>query len=336
VARSDAQRERGLRAVVSQGDVRQAIDAGEFVLHYQPIVDLASDAACGVEALLRWADPSGGLVPPGEFLPAIVHTPVMSALTRWVLRAASAAAVAWPAWTVSVNVTARDVVRAAFVDEVTEAMSEAGLPPDRLIVELTETALVQDLPRAAATLTRLRALGVGVALDDFGTGYSSMLYLRDLPVTSIKIDQAFTSGVERSDDDRAIVTSLLELAGATGLTAVAEGVERAGQLRTLRALGCPMAQGHLWSEAVPEADLRTAYRHRGSGLAAGRPRARPGRPVDARVEERVADLLAQGASLHTIAAALNAAGLRTDRGTRWQSTTVAYVIRDRRRGQPPG
>jgi len=325
---------RGLAAVVSQADIRRAINADELVLHYQPIVELASGRPRGVEALLRWAHPDGGLLPPDDFLPALAQAPVMPEVTSWVLRTACAAAARWPDWTMSVNVTARDVARAALVADVAEALSAAATAAERLVLELTETALVQDLPRAAGTLGRIRALGAGVALDDFGTGYSSMLYLRDLPVTEVKIDHAFMPRLETHADDRAIVTSLLTLARTVGLTAVAEGVESVGQADLLGSLGCPLAQGYLWSRPVPAEDLDGLYR---DGISAPQSAgSRPGNPPDGRPGDRAHELLAQGASLHTIAAALNAAGYRTDRDTRWHPVSVAHLINDTARPAPSG
>jgi len=313
-----------LAAVVPQAEIRRAIDADELVLHYQPIVELATGRPRGVEALLRWQHPTGGLLAPDDFLPAIAQAPVIAEVTRWVLHTACAAAADWPDWTVSVNITARDASQPGLVEEVSAALASAGVPADRLTLELTETALVQDLPAAAANLTRLRALGVGVALDDFGTGYSSMLYLRDLPVSSVKIDRAFMAQLEQAGDDRAIVTSLLTLARTVGLTAVAEGVESANQAQILHTLGCPLGQGYLWSRPQAGNDLHSLYRDGVVGPALAT--VSPLTPPDDRAAGRAREMLGQGASLHTIAAALNSAGYRTDRGTRWHPATVAHLI----------
>jgi EAL domain-containing protein (putative c-di-GMP-specific phosphodiesterase class I) len=314
-------------SVFSLQEVSRALAADEFVLQYQPIVEVASGRVRGVEALIRWLHPSLGLLGPDAFLPAIEETPIMDGMTRWVLRASCAAAADWPEWTVSVNITGSDLASDSFAVDVERALDSGGIAPDRLVLELTETALVQDLPRAAGVLAALRDTGVGVALDDFGTGYSSMLYLRELPLTSVKIDRVFTAGLPGSSDDVAIVTSLLTLARTVGLTTVAEGVENELQAHLLDSLGCPLAQGFLWSRPVALAEATEIHQRGLSGVAYGLP-AKPQRktPYDPNVAARVDALLRKGASLNTIAAALNNAGIRTANGTRWHAASVARLI----------
>ena len=326
---------RSVAAVVSQADLRRAIASDELVLHYQPIVQLASGQPVGVEALVRWQHPSGGLLAPDDFVPAVAQTPVIAELTRWVLRNACAAGAQWPGWTVAVNVTARDLAGHALVDSVQQALAEVKFPAARLVLELTETALVQDLNQAAATLGELRELGAGVALDDFGTGYSSMLYLRDLPVTAVKIDREFVGGLLQSGEDRAIVASLLMLARTIGLAATAEGVETGQQARHLRSMGCQLAQGYWWSRPQPPERITDIY---DNGLPVPghepRPSKRRTSGADPAIIQRVLRLLREGASLHTIAAALNAAGERTQHGSRWHAATVAHLIAQNVRPQP--
>jgi EAL domain-containing protein (putative c-di-GMP-specific phosphodiesterase class I) len=319
--------DRGLTTVFSWQEVSRALAAGEFVLHYQPIVDLGSGRACGAEALIRWDHPVLGLLGPDAFLPVLEGTPVMAAMTRWVLDAACVAAVGWPDWTISVNITGGDLASDSFTADVERSLGSGGLAADRLILELTETALVQDLPRAADVLTRLRNTGLGVALDDFGSGYSSMLYLRELPITSLKIDRVFTAGLPVGTDDLAIVASLLTLARTVGLTTVAEGVETEPQAHLLDSLGCPLAQGYLWSKPVAAADATQIHHHGLPGVAYGLPeRAVRQTQFDPDVVARASALLRKGASLNTIAAALNNAGKHTESGTRWHATTVARLI----------
>jgi len=324
-----------VNAVVSRQDIAQAIAGDQFVLHFQPIVDLTDGRVHGTEALIRWEHPAGGLLAPDDFMPAVAQTPAVIPITRWVLGAACTAVSQWPAWTVGVNITARDLGRDEFVTDVLGALETAGVSPQRLVLELTETALVQDLPRAAAILGQLRERGVGVALDDFGTGYSSILYLRELPITSIKIDRMFTAGVTRDGDDRAIVTSLLTLARNVGLVAIAEGVETEAQAELLHSLGCPMGQGYLWASPQPQEDTHAIYRDGFVASPRRRPRRRKVRAQewDQEVVRRVLAMAAEGASLHTIAAALNASGERTSAGSRWHSTSVAHVIN--RSAEPP-
>ncbi|MDX6199666.1 MAG: hypothetical protein QOJ79_2817 [Actinomycetota bacterium] len=308
-------------------EVSRALAADEFVLHYQPIVELASGRTRGVEALIRWNHPSLGLLEPQAFLPGIEDTPVIAVMTRWVLGAACAASAGWPGWTVSVNITGRDLASDSFTADVERALDGGGIAAERLVLELTETALVQDLPRAARVLSALRKNGIGVALDDFGTGYSSMLYLRELPITSVKIDRVFMAGLPESSEDMAIVSSLLTLARTVGLTTVAEGVETQLQAHVLDSLGCPLAQGYLWSK--PLAAPAAAEIHHGglSGVDYVPPQnARRRTPFDPGVAARAHALLRKGASLNTIAAALNHAGERTHNGSRWHAASVARLI----------
>ena len=321
------------RAVFPQQQLRQALAADELELHYQPIVELRSGRTRGVEALLRWRAASG-LLMPDDFLPAVAHTAVMRELTRWVINAACAQLKRWPGWTVSVNVTAVDIVREDLVEAVSAALRRHDLPAQRLVLELTEHAAVQGMDTAGDVLRRLRQLGVGVALDDFGTGYSSLLYLRDLPITEVKIDRTFVAGVDRLDDDAAIVDSVVRLARNVGLDVVAEGVETASQARFLRQVGCSFAQGSLYATPAPwgavpvealepspwcddTAAARRPRRARLSIVALPQP-----------VRQRIAALSADGASLHTIAAALNRDGMVTPAGTRWSSASVARALRD--------
>jgi EAL domain-containing protein (putative c-di-GMP-specific phosphodiesterase class I) len=312
----------GLTAVISQAEVKHALSESELVLHYQPIVMLASGQPVGVEALLRWQHPDGGLLGPDEFLPAVLHTPAMTAVTEWVLQTALRAAGLWPEWKLSLNVTARDLGRPDFVDVIAAALADSDTPADRVTLELTETSLVHDLEHAATTLRGIRDLGVGIALDDFGTGYSSMLYLRELPLTELKLDRVFVAGIERDGDDLAIVSSTMALARSTGLTVVAEGVETPGQALRLHDLGCAYAQGYLWSEPRTTAHTDLAY---DKGRLAATPPEASREPAQS-VLAHASAMLEQGASLHTIAAALNRAGLHTSRGTSWRAATVARLL----------
>jgi EAL domain-containing protein (putative c-di-GMP-specific phosphodiesterase class I) len=292
---------------VPQREMTAALSADELVLHFQPIVVLDTGRIRGVEALLRWNRSDGIVLMPDDFLPAVADTPVMRRITAWVIDRACAQAVGWEPWTMSVNIAAVDVVQPALVDTVDASLRRHKLPPERLILELTEHAAVQGLAAATDVLQRLRDRGVGVALDDFGTGYSSLLYLRDLPVTEVKIDRTFVRGVEQQEDDAAIVRSVVMLAHNVGLGVVAEGVETPGQARYLQGIGCTCAQGY----RVPNDRSKTG---------------RPQTPED--VMARMSALVTDGASLHTIAAALNREGLLTARQRRWTAPAVARALRD--------
>jgi hypothetical protein len=224
------------------------------------------------------------------------------------------------------------VVQPALVDFVDASLQRHKLRPDQLIVELTEHAAVQGLAAAIDVLQRLRDRGVGVALDDFGTGYSSLLYLRDLPVTEVKIDRTFVDGVERREDDAAIVRSVVMLAGAVGLDVVAEGVETPGQARYLQDIGCACAQGYRYARPMPAGavpvELSSSLFDPYPVTAPDNGKVRRPEPVPRAVAEMMASLVADGASLHTIAAALNGEGLLTGQRKRWTAPAVARALRD--------
>jgi predicted signal transduction protein with EAL and GGDEF domain len=214
------------------------------------------------------------------------------------------------------------------VETVAAVLRDSGLAPEQLTLEVTETAVLSDMAVVVDALTQLRDMGICIALDDFGTGYSSLTYLRQFPVNAIKIDRSFVSGLGVNADDAAIVASLVSLGAAVGVQVVAEGVETNEQKERLRRLGCQLGQGFLWSPAVP-ADLLAQTL---DGIEAGRAptvptgarRARP-RP-DPAIVARIQALHRSGASLSTIAAVLNADGMKTTTGTRWQRQSIARVI----------
>ena len=322
--------------MVRQREIRQALLEGHLLLHYLPIVDLASGRVRGVEALVRWRRPGWGLVMPDDFLPAVLHTPVMRDLTHWVLDRACRDASRWPGWNVSVNVSARDVTDIHLVAHVSDLLATHGVTPERLVLELTEQAIVSDLTRATHVLGQLRKLGVGVALDDFGTGYSSLLYLRELPLTELKIDRTFVQADAARPDDTAIVDSVVRLAQSTGLLSVAEGVDTEVAANRLRALGCSAAQGYLWGPPVPahevDAELRWSPTSRLPRAAPIRSRTQLSEDVALLIER----LLTQGASMNTIAAALNAQGLLTPAGRRWHPSSVAQAVSSLPPADPPG
>jgi diguanylate cyclase len=316
-----------LRAVVPQDEFRRALEADELVLYYQPIIALDSGRVRGAEALLRWRHSGGGLLMPDDFLPAIAHTPVMRLATQWVLVAACRRAASWTDRAVAVNVSASDVVRSYFVADVVRALDVSGLEPDRLGIELTEHAVVQDLAAAVRALSAVREMGVNVSLDDFGTGYSSLFYLRELPISEVKIDRVFIDRLDASEEDAAIVDSVIRLARTVGVSAVAEGVERTAQASLLMSMACPAAQGYLWGRPEPEPDL-TRHAVPLPEPPARAPRRRGGAhpPESEDAMGRIRALLAAGASLHTIAAALNRDDVRSARGIRWTAASVAHAL----------
>ncbi|WP_227425719.1 putative bifunctional diguanylate cyclase/phosphodiesterase [Pengzhenrongella sicca] len=244
---------RGLRLA---NDLHRGIQNDELRLHYQPIMDLASNDIVGMEALVRWERPGVGLLNPVSFIDVAERTGQIVQLGTWVARHAceiAAGLAPRPAGprTVSINVSARQLSDPGLVEMLTTALRETGCPPSALVVEVTETALMDDLATAATTLDTIKELGVGLDLDDFGTGYSSLLYLKHFPVDRIKIDQSFVAGLGSNWADTAIVASTIALAHSIGILAVAEGVETPHQLEQLRAMGCDFAQGFLLSRPIP-------------------------------------------------------------------------------------
>jgi diguanylate cyclase (GGDEF)-like protein/PAS domain S-box-containing protein len=241
--------------------LRSAIRDGELRLHYQPRMHLPTGAISGVEALVRWQHPTRGLLQPMDFIDAAEESGVIRELGAWVLTEAVAQAVRWdatgvaPGLQMAVNVSARQLADGDLVARVSGVLARAGLPASRLVLEITETALMNDPESALRTLQQLRSLGVLLAVDDFGTGYSSFTYLKQFPVDELKIDRSFVAGMTTDDGDRAIVASCVHLAHAMGLVAVAEGVESADERDALTALGCDQAQGYFFSRPVPAADV---------------------------------------------------------------------------------
>ena len=241
-------------------EVERALTDAVFELHYQPIVDLPGGHTVAVEALLRWPQPDGSLRPPGSFIPDVERHSrrLMVALGRYVLRSALVQAAAWRRQghpiAVSVNVSAREFLEDGFLTGLTGLLAEHGdLPRDRLVLEITETAALEDLPRARALMQACRELGVRFAIDDFGAGHASLANLRELPVDRLKIDGAFVAGLPDADGDRAVVQAILAVARAFGVGVIAEGVETPAQSQTLQELGCRFMQGYHFARPMPAA-----------------------------------------------------------------------------------
>ena len=255
-------------------DLREALAAEQFELHYQPQIDLAADTVLGVEALVRWRHPTRGFVPPGDFLPALEQTDRMTSLTAFVVRRAIADAAwfdgaGWPL-RMSVNVSASDLVGTSLTDVVTGELSHHAVDAARLVIEVTEDTVMTDRTASLETLQRLRDLGVQVSVDDYGTGRASLSYIRDLPITEMKLDRIFLVGVPADGHNAAIVRSTIELAHSLGLPLVAEGVEDEGALRWLGTLGCDVAQGFHIARPLARDDLSNWLRSRSTVRAAER------------------------------------------------------------------
>lgn len=238
--------------------LREALEGGELVLHYQPVVDVGRGRIVGAEALLRWRHPKHGLVLPGEFLPIAESTQLIVSIGTWVLRSACLQAARWqalgyPGFRIAVNVSPQQFQPEDFVREVRAALVETGLRADCLELEITERSLLHDGERTLAQFAMLKGLGVRMAIDDFGTGYSALSYLKRLPVDTLKIDQSFVRALATDPSDATITSTIVQMAHALNLTTIAEGVETVEQMQLLGSYGCSRMQGYLFGEAI-EAD----------------------------------------------------------------------------------
>lgn len=250
------------RLTVDQG-LRAALERDELVLHYQPVVGLATGEPAGAEALLRWDRPAHGLTSAGEFMPHAEESGLIVPIGAWVLRNACAQAkrwrsTGWAAACVGVNVGARELHDVRLYETVRRTLETTGLDPTALCLEVTETVALIDLQHAVGVLGRLRGLGVQIALDDFGTGYSSLRYVQELPLDALKIDRLFVQSVSRRERSEPILAAIVNLAHELGLTVVAEGIENDEQLDLVRSLGCDQAQGYHLARPAPAERFRTS------------------------------------------------------------------------------
>jgi diguanylate cyclase (GGDEF)-like protein len=240
-------------------DLRAGLDAGQFFVEYQPILNLATRAAQGVEALVRWNHPQQGRLPPSDFVDLAEQTGLVNPLTMFVLGRALdewSPAMFGGSLTIAVNISPRTLHDPELPDRILDALQSRGVPPSQLVLEITENLIMSDPPKSTACLIRLHEMGVRLVIDDFGTGYSSLTYLRRLPVSGLKIDQSFVLGLERGEDE-VIVRSTIDLAHNLGLTVIAEGVETAAVITRLLAFGCDAAQGTFVSPPRSAEDTRS-------------------------------------------------------------------------------
>ena len=252
--------ERAARRYALETKLRKAVEHGDFVLHYQPKIDIQRRAVVGMEALLRWHQPGEGLIPPGEFIPLAEENGLIVPIGDWVLQEACRQAAAWraeglPALAVSVNLSAVQFKQKRLVERIARLLSETGLDARLLELELTESVLIEDTEASAATLNSLKQLGLNVSIDDFGTGYSSLSYLKRFPLNALKVDRSFVRDITTDPNDAAIVSATIALAHNLRLRVVAEGVEQRVQVDILKSQGCDEAQGYLFSRPLPAAEF---------------------------------------------------------------------------------
>lgn len=249
-----------------EADLRGAVERGEFELHYQPKFDASSGRITSCEALLRWRHPQRGLLPPSRFVSIAEETGLIAAIGGWVVEEACRRASGWRDVAVAVNLSPAQFRDERLVERVRGALERSGLPPHRLELEITESVLIDDTPRASEVIAAIKALGVRIAMDDFGTGYSSLAHLQRFAFDRIKIDRSFTARLTRRTEDAAIVAAIVRLARALGMTTCAEGVESPGQLEALRAAGCEEVQGYLLGQPLPADAFERMLRSAGLGV----------------------------------------------------------------------
>jgi diguanylate cyclase (GGDEF)-like protein len=249
--------EAALRRLELEGELRRALEAGELRVHYQPIVDLATNEVVGAEALARWTNHRRGEIHPVEFIPLAEETGLIRPLGAFVLREACQQARAWMDrhhrdFRLTVNVSVRQLEAPGYPDEVTECLRDTGLEPTSLTLEVTESMVMNQAAAPIAALEELKARGVKLAIDDFGTGYSSLSCLPSLPISALKIDRSFVNEIMTGGEATAVVRAVVDLAGAFTLDTIAEGVEDPEQAAALRAIGCRFAQGYWFSRPLPD------------------------------------------------------------------------------------
>jgi EAL domain-containing protein (putative c-di-GMP-specific phosphodiesterase class I) len=255
----EALRTKADRHLTTASALRRAVDRSEFLVYYQPIVDLGSGAIVGAEALVRWDRPEIGLVGPAEFVPLAEEIGLIVPIGAWVFEQACGQLVRWqrtsPEMRVAVNLSVRQVSAPEIVDQIEGVLERYQLHPDSVCLELTESVFMEDAAYFGRTLADLKRLGVTLSIDDFGTGFSSLNYLKHFPVDEVKVDRAFVDGLGTDDHDTSLVAALVSMAGALQLDVTAEGIETQDQLAHLRKLECPRGQGFLFARPMPAEEL---------------------------------------------------------------------------------
>jgi diguanylate cyclase (GGDEF)-like protein len=249
-----------LERLILETGLRHALERDELILHYQPKRDLATGQITGVEALLRWAHPDLGMLPPNQFIPLAEETGLIVPIGQWVLKAACRQNMEWqrqglPPMSIAVNLSPRQFAQAYLLDDIDAALAQSGMPPTLLQLEITESMVMQNVEQALVVLRAIKSRGVRLAMDDFGTGYSSMSSIKQFPIDILKIDRSFIRDLPHNSDDKAIANAIISLGKALGLTIIAEGVETTQQETFLRDHACNEMQGFLFSKAVPPGEI---------------------------------------------------------------------------------
>lgn len=261
-----------VRRLTLLGELRSAMENQQLLLHYQPKIDLTTNRAVGVEALLRWKHPQHGLIPPGEFIPIAEQSDLIHNLTYWVMDEALLQCHVWRQMgytlNVALNLSPRNLHNPGFPIKVGGLLAKWAVPASGITLEITENAIMIDPERALKILLRLNHMGVNLSIDDFGTGYSSLLYLKRLPVSQIKVDRSFVMDMTHDNDDAIIVQSTIDLGHNMNCQVVAEGVENKETLERLRRMGCDQIQGYYLSRPLPADEITAWFAHSNWGLSA--------------------------------------------------------------------
>jgi EAL domain-containing protein (putative c-di-GMP-specific phosphodiesterase class I) len=258
--------------------LRKAVEQKQWMLHYQPLIDLASGRMLGVEALIRWPEPSGGLVPPGEFIPLAEEMGLIEAIGDWVVEEICRQDAQWRAEGLELelgfNLSPRQLWQPDLVEKMVAPIAIAGVDPSRVTVEITESTAMTEPDRTIEVLAEIHDRGLKLAIDDFGTGYSSLARLKHMPVDILKIDGSFIREVDHDRDSASMVSAMISLAESLGMTPLAEGIETEGEWRFLVDRGCALGQGYFFSRPVPPGDILAMHRradlevHEGGGGSA--------------------------------------------------------------------
>jgi EAL domain-containing protein (putative c-di-GMP-specific phosphodiesterase class I) len=256
--------------------LRRAIERGEMVLYYQPLVDLHAGRVVGAEALVRWKHPEEGLLSPADFIEIAEETGLIVPMGEWILRTALEEARRWPAWgrrpfKVSTNLSARQFRERRLEHQIRATVLQSGVDPRHIELEITESALMYNTQEAVKLLSVLREMGLGIALDDFGTGYSSLSYLLKFPISTLKIDRLFVKEVCRDARSAALTRSIISMAAGLDLELIAEGVETQEQADELERQGCRLVQGYLFGRPMPAEEFRSLIEDRSELTAAAQP-----------------------------------------------------------------